>query len=91
MSPSPSVSSFWAEQPTQHGCLPPSPYPLPTPAPGQSSLYLGGGWGLSICCDGFQLDFLLLGLLHGWLLYQLLLLLWAGGPGRSAGEKSKGC
>lgn len=52
--------------------------------------HLGGGWGLSIGCNGFQLNFLLLGLLHCWLLHHLLFLLWAGSPGRSAGEKNKG-
>lgn len=53
--------------------------------------HLGGAWGLSISCNGLQLNLLLLGLLHCWLLYHLLLLFWAGSPGRSAGGKTEGC
>lgn len=75
-----------------HGHLAWEDCPLSARAPQVPGLapHLGGGWGLSISCNGFQLYFLLLGLLYCWLLHNLLFLFWAGSPGRSAGEKNKG-
>lgn len=66
-------------------CPPPQRWPLSS----QEAPHLGSGRGFSVCGNGLQLNFLLFGLLHCWLLHHLLFLFWAGSPGRSAGKKTQ--